>query len=883
MATLLVPLAAGVSAGFTFKYIALAALGAYIDSTVIFPTLFPTDDTEGPRIDDLEIARWSEGTPIPRVFGSSARVPGQVIYQSPIREVREEEEVGGKGGGSSTYVTYKYYANVSVAFCEGPVSRIKKIMADGKTIWNAEPNISYEPTTTSATVTSTTSGSDQNGNPKYHHRWKVTVSGSLAEKEEAARCVVGKNVTVTRSGTTKTGELLSRDVDFLNGGVVTLTIKAEWDTTSSTSSYPTWGSGSCRIFQVRPTHNPRHFGTISFNTGEAEQEPSYNQEAAHGQGEVPAYRGIAYVDFGNLFLTEWGNRVPSISAVIEEDTGRTLREAFDKILTEAEIDPGEYDVSGVPDTQLLGYKIGGPQETVRSLQPLLLKGDLLTQQRNGVLTFFERKNARVVDIETKDLAAGRRSKSPIEVEEAPTSRIPDEVNVDFLDNNKDYTTGSVRHRRNNNISTELVSYSIPVVMDSGEAREIATRMLWHQWNNRLTVRFTIPAVEYAGKLLEGDIARFTALGEEWNVLVLKIDRGDNLLMEVEAVMENPSVQGGVSVSEDILFRSNGGDRDAQFRGGTPQDYPPALHFTAFETAPLREKDSRIPGFYFTATSHDPSLGFNIAALYESLDGETYNRVQEVQGAATVGQVTGWTGVDAIHGQFDLVNELTVEFTSGTPQSVSESRLLNGANRAYFDGEIIGFQTATLVSGTTYKLTKLLRGLRGTDSLVNSHTAPGARLEFVQVDRPGIHFHEVTPAAIGRTRYYKLVPNGANPEEAIPYTYTITGATVKPLAPVHFKKTLDGSNNATVTWTNRTRSLAGLFGSHPNAEPTIGYRTSIISGGTAVRSLSSELTTATYTAADATSDGLTPGDPLDVTIAQTSEYHGFGAVSPTTTI
>ena len=63
--------------------------------------------------------------------------------------------------------------------------------------------------------------------------------------------------------------------------------------------------------------------------------------------------------------------------------------------------------------------------------------------------------------------------------------------------------------------------------------------------------------------------------------------------------------------------------------------------------------------------------------------------------------------------FDEANTVTVTLLGGALFSTSEFLVLNGDNAALLGDEIIQFKTATLVSGTTYILSGLLRGRRGT--------------------------------------------------------------------------------------------------------------------------------------------------------------------------
>ncbi|MFG1400324.1 baseplate multidomain protein megatron [Xanthobacter sediminis] len=141
MATLLLGAAGGLVGGALFGPLgavagrALGALGgAVLDQTLLGGSR--TAATEGPRLSDLDVTASTPGAAIPRLYGR-ARLSGQVIWATRLTEVRKtgNAAAGGKGGSlaaKSSTVTYTYYANFAVALCEGPVSRIGRIWADGK-------------------------------------------------------------------------------------------------------------------------------------------------------------------------------------------------------------------------------------------------------------------------------------------------------------------------------------------------------------------------------------------------------------------------------------------------------------------------------------------------------------------------------------------------------------------------------------------------------------------------------------------------------------------------------------------------------------------------------------------------------------------------------
>ncbi len=142
MATLLLGAAGSLVGGALFGPIgaiagrALGAVGgAVVDAALSGGGRSRT--VEGPRLSDLDVMTSSAGAPIPRIYGR-ARLSGQVIWATRLEEVvsTQVQSSGGKSGRSSsattTTVRYSYFANFALALCEGPVTRIGRIWADGK-------------------------------------------------------------------------------------------------------------------------------------------------------------------------------------------------------------------------------------------------------------------------------------------------------------------------------------------------------------------------------------------------------------------------------------------------------------------------------------------------------------------------------------------------------------------------------------------------------------------------------------------------------------------------------------------------------------------------------------------------------------------------------
>ncbi|UFM65192.1 glycoside hydrolase TIM-barrel-like domain-containing protein [Paracoccus sp. MA] len=118
-----------------------AAIGGFIGSTIgsvvdswIVSSLTPAQKIEGQRLDSLRITSATEGAIIPRLYGRM-RIGGNIIWATDFREeTKTTTQGGGKGGGGGRVKTteYLYYASFAVALCEGPITGIGRIWADGK-------------------------------------------------------------------------------------------------------------------------------------------------------------------------------------------------------------------------------------------------------------------------------------------------------------------------------------------------------------------------------------------------------------------------------------------------------------------------------------------------------------------------------------------------------------------------------------------------------------------------------------------------------------------------------------------------------------------------------------------------------------------------------
>ena len=111
-------------------------LGSQIDRA-LFAKDQKLEGQVGSRLDDLRIQTSSYGHMVPIIFGR-ARVAGNVIWATDLKEVKVTSSSGGGGGKggagtpSQTSVSYEYYATLAIAICEGEIDSIERIWADSE-------------------------------------------------------------------------------------------------------------------------------------------------------------------------------------------------------------------------------------------------------------------------------------------------------------------------------------------------------------------------------------------------------------------------------------------------------------------------------------------------------------------------------------------------------------------------------------------------------------------------------------------------------------------------------------------------------------------------------------------------------------------------------
>jgi len=518
-----------------------------------------------------------------------------------------------------------------------------------------------------------------------------------------------------------------------------------------------------------------------------------------------------------------------------------LDDAVGELLERVGFSSGDYNVSSLSSDDLLGYGIGRVNSLRSIIEPLLpaFRWDLI--ESDFLLKAVKRTGTVAVTIDEDDLGAYEVGSEP------PTKMIstrlvetdlPLEVFVQYQDADNDYEPGTEYDRRLIGASLEPMVMQVPMVMTKTGAKQLAETSLYDRWVSRMLHELTLPR-KY-GKIDPGDV-----IGVGDHTLMVREMKSSDGVLSLSCVADRAAVYEPTGIGAGIPAAPT----------GVTMIGPTLLRL--LDIPLLRDVDDGI-GFYAVASGY--YNGWSGAEIWKSIDGGvTYLRTDSViTQAAPIGSaltvLATWTGGN----YFDTVNSFEVLMMNDEELNSSTDELVRaGANRAYCgNGELIGFVDATFISARRYRVSRLLRGVQGTEQHMTTHTI-GELFAVLSVDS-AIRV-SVPSSEIGASRLYKAVTFGQVVTEATPIAFTLSAVGLEPLAPVQVTAGRNAGSNwdILINWMHRPR-ISGEWRDYvdvPVGEATASYEVDIWDSSftTLKRTLTSSTETVTYTNAQMTTD------------------------------
>jgi hypothetical protein len=299
--------------------------------------------------------------------------------------------------------------------------------------------------------------------------------------------------------------------------------------------------------------------------------------------------------------------------------------------------------------------------------------------------------------------------------------------------------------------------------------------------------------------------------------------------------------------------------------GRPVDQPDRVHgptsLLLLDLPALTEDLPARPRLLVAAAGAEP--GWRRADLAASFDGgASWTAAGSTAPPAVLGvalEVPGAAGSALIDERGRIEVELLNE--SMWIESRSDSALADGANLALLGEELIQFGIAEPLGDRRFRLSRLLRGRRGTEWAAGLH-APGE--PFALIEAESLAVIEAPLGSLGGEA--SLLAQGLGDPEGVLAVRTVAGEAMRPPAPVHLRAQRLAGGDLALSWVRRSRSgWVWLSGSDTAlGEETESYRLTLAGEGF-TRSVTLAAPAFLYTAAEQAADG--PTGPLSVEVVQ----------------
>jgi hypothetical protein len=531
---------------------------------------------------------------------------------------------------------------------------------------------------------------------------------------------------------------------------------------------------------------------------------------------------------------------------------------------------------GALTDQVRGYVVGRAGTARDALEPLAAAFLFDLVETDGQMRAVKRGGAVAGTIAYDNLLRPQPSAGVLNEDRAQDRELPRRLTLRYLDVDRDYEVGAQTWQRpaapisvSGSESTATVDVAVP--MTAGEARSLARRLLMSAWRERN--RVTFGGTPRHLRFDPADVLNVTrADGTTMRLRLTRADLGADYTMRFEAVEEDPADYALTAPGVSGDYFANGMPAPYVTRGWAP-NLPLLLDADDTNGTALRE--------YLLAGGYGDNWRGAEVALSDDLT--SWTDLDAIVDGVRWGAAANALGAPISPWSWDDVNTLTVWMMSGEPESATDLEVLNGTNLAVLltpstgTLELIQWRDAVQNTDGSWTLSRLLRGRRGTE---DGSTNRAAGDVFIILDDEAARLRLQSPASLlSATRYYRLRGQFDVPATATVITKASRGRAERPYAPVHITGTRDQSNNLTVTWVRRTRvggELRDVSGVVPLAEASEAYEVEFINGNTVVRTVTGlTAPTVSYSAANQTADGITPGDPVGVRVYQMSALVGRG--------
>ncbi len=593
-------------------------------------------------------------------------------------------------------------------------------------------------------------------------------------------------------------------------------------------------------------------------------------------GFAPAYNPVSeiyvghMVDPANVFVWAWDARpypaFPDYDSVWSDGanwetghwiTGRIEGAPLDRLIAMVLKDFG-LDASGpLPvDGFVDGYVLDRPMSARGALEQLMRLFGVDAVASGGRLAWRGRGGRAVIPLAADDLVLAEKDPS-LKLVRAQETELPQQVEIGYTEGDLDYRRAAVASRRLSGTSRREARADSAIVTRRAEAQRLADAWLQDLWAGRESAEFELSPRRI-------DI-------EPGDVISLPTDAGQKL-HRVMRIADGPTRKVSARAVEPAVFDTPGSSIPRPVRRPPPVPGKPLvvvldLAASAADPTPLQ----------YIAVAADPWP--SAVAVWRSGNGASFTPHRILDIPAVIGRTLTALEPGPLW-RWDRHAVLDVEISSGAISAIEDEEALAGGNLFAVQGEdgrweIFSAGRAEMLAERTYRLTRLLRGLVGSEPEAVRTVSEGALV--VRLDE-GVVPLTSELQDLGQTWRYRVGPAGrdhADPAVA-EFSATVGSDALRPLSPVRVTARRE-EVGIRLAWIRRTRRDGDPWEpvEVPLGEDGERYAVDILRNGAVRRTLTSAEPSVLYSAADELADFGSRQATLSVRVAQISAVAGRG--------
>ena len=565
-------------------------------------------------------------------------------------------------------------------------------------------------------------------------------------------------------------------------------------------------------------------------TGDEDQQVDPLIASAEGIDRAPAFRGIAYAVFEQLQLEDYGNRIPSLTfEVVADEDGVELGAIAE------ELSSGAIAAEGSPE--LVGYAASG--DSVRSAVEAL--GEVVPLSLADAGATLRLRIAETGPVRAIPAAELRRRP---DIVRRASSSVPDQVTLAYYDPARDFQAGLQRAASfAADSSRQTDRRTAAAALDADAAKALAEFRLAALRAARLSAKLQPGAGQLdlrpgGAVSIDGEQGLWRVHRWSWSDEGLSLELGR---LPAEGLPPLAGAEPGRNVSEG--------------------DLPHGPTLLRLLELPLADGGSR-PAVLAAAAG--ASAGWRRASLLSSLDdGGSWQDAGSTAAPAVLGAALEVlppgpaTLIDARH-----AIEVELQHDGMWLHNASDAALADGANLALIGEELVQFGRAEWLGERRFRLSRLLRGRRGTEWAAGLHVTGES---FLLVEKGALAAIELPPSSIGGQLKVSASGIGDGDSPAVA-SLPVSGEALRPPAPVHLRARRLTNGDVDIGWVRRSRlGWSWTSGSGtPLGEESESYRLALRTDGSE-RTLELAAARYSYTAAEQAADGA--AGALTIEIAQ----------------